>query len=500
MTMGCFKGEIKLKFNKWISVLATTVLATSLTITPVAKAENTKTIADESIYDLLVDRYFNGTDKNDLNVNAQDPSQFAGGDFNGILQKLSLIKDMGFTIVSLGPVFATEKYDGTLTTSYSEFEPHFGTAEEFTNLVTTLKQKNMRVMIDFPLTNVSENHEWTQDPEKVDWIVGTSNGLVRWDLKNQEVQQALINAIVEFVSTYPVGGVRLTNLDIADAQFLNDMISAIKEVDESIYIISDEESDANFDATYFNDTNEIFRSIYINVDQDSSEQLKYIEPFVNGETKPTQIMFDNINTDRFIMDVEAYPPTRLKVAIASTLLLPGLPVMQYGTEIAMNGAVGPESHQLYNFRTDEELVDFIENIQLLKNSSDTLRGGEFKLLKNENGLLAFMRSSEEEKWIVVINNTSKTKRIDIPKDLVGEGKEIQAMLDSEVVRVNNENVYPLALDREVVEIYQVIDERGINIPYLIALGFVYLIFISFIVALMRRSKRNRKNEDPQNSN
>ncbi|RKI98243.1 alpha-amlyase, partial [Butyricicoccus sp. 1XD8-22] len=169
----------------------------------------------------------------------------------------------------------------------------------------------------------------------------------------------------------------------------------------------------------------------------------------------------------------------------STLLLPGLPVMQYGTEIAMNGAVGPESHQLYNFRTDEELVDFIENIQMLKNSSDTLRGGEFKLLKNENGLLAFMRSSEDEKWIVVINNTSKTKRIDIPKDLVGEGKEIQAMLDSEVVRVNNENVYPLALDREVVEIYQVIDERGINIPYLIALGFVYLIFISFIVALMR---------------
>ncbi|RKJ30224.1 alpha-amlyase, partial [Butyricicoccus sp. 1XD8-22] len=160
-------------------------------------------------------------------------------------------------------------------------------------------QKNMRVMIDFPLTNVSENHEWTQDPEKVDWIVGTSNGLVRWDLKNQEVQQALINAIVEFVSTYHVGGVRLTNLDIADAQFLNDMISAIKEVDESIYIISDEESDANFDATYFNDTNEIFRSIYKNVDQDSSEQLKYIEPFVNGETKPTQIMFDNINTDRF---------------------------------------------------------------------------------------------------------------------------------------------------------------------------------------------------------
>jgi len=476
---------------KWITTIAATVLSASLTMTPIASAAETKTIADESIYDLLVDRYFNGTSKNDINANSLDPTQFTGGDFVGITQQLNTITKMGFTIVSLGSVFPTEKYDGSLVTSYTGFDPHFGSEEEFISLIDTLKNHKIKTMIDFPLSNLSENHEWTQDPEKASWIREISNGHVKWNLSNPEVQQALIEEVVDFVATYDLGGIRLTNLDDADTDFVNEIITAIKNENDDIYIISDEESAADFDATFFNDTYQTYRSIYKNVDQDSSQQLKNIEPFLNGNGKPTQLMFDNINTDRFVMDVEAHPPTRIKLAMASTLLLPGLPVMQYGTEIAMNGAVGPESHQIYNFKTDTELVDYIKNIQTLRNSSETLRSGDFQLIKNENGLLTFMRSSEDEKWIVVINNSGATQRIDIPTELVGEGKELQAMLETDVVRANNEGTYPIVLDREIVEIYQVIDARGINVAYIVALGFVYIIFIAFIIGIMVKARRNK---------
>lgn len=478
-----------MKFTKWICTIAATVLVATLTVTPMVSAVETKTIADESIYDLLVDRYFNGTSANDFDANSQDPTQFNGGDFVGIIQQLSQISKMGFTIISLGSIFPTEKYDGSLVTTYRGLEPRFGTEEEFVSLINTLKNNKMKTMIDFPLSNVSENHEWVKDSTKAHWILETNNGQVRWDLTNEDVQQALIEEIVQFVSTYDVGGVRLTNLDGASIDFLNELIEAIKEVDETLYVISNDESDANFDASYFDDTYQIYRSIYKNVDQDSSLQLVNLEPFINGEGKPTQLMFDHINSDRFVMDVEAHPPTRAKLAMASTLLLPGLPIMQYGTEIAMNGQVGPESHQIYNFKTDAELVDFIKNIQTLRNSSDTLRNGDFELITNDNGLLSFMRSSEDEKWIVVINNTGQTQRVDISSEMVGEGKELQAMLESEVVRVNDEGAYPIVLDREIVEIYQVIDERGINVTYVIALGIVYIIFIAFIIAIIKKSKR-----------
>lgn len=471
--------------------MAATVLAATLTVTPIVNAEETRTIADESIYDVLVDRYYNGTSANDIDADSTDPIKFNGGDFVGLTKQLSQISKMGFTIISLGSVFPTEKYDGSLVTSYSGFEPRFGTEEEFESLVNTINKNKIKTMIDFPLSYVSENHEWAQDSTKADWVLETTNGQVRWDLSNEEIQKALIDAIVQIVSTYDVGGIRLTNLDNADTNFVNEIIGAIKEVNADIYVISKEESDADLDATYHNDTFQIFRSIYKNVDQDSTQLFKNLEPFMNGDGKPTQIMLDHIQSDRFIMDVEAFPPTRAKLALATTLLLPGLPVMQYGTEIAMNGAAGPESHQAYHFKTEEELVDFVKNIQTLRNSSDTLRMGEFTLIENDNGLLTFMRSSDSEKWIVVINNTGKTQRIDVSEELVGEGKELQGMLESELVKVNKEGTFPIVLDREIVEIFQVIDERGINIPYLIALGFVYVIFIAFIIAIMRKAKRTK---------
>lgn len=120
----------------------------------------------------------------------------------------------------------------------------------------------------------------------------------------------------------------------------------------------------------------------------------YVAPDLNNKEVPVQLMIDSVNTNRFVYAVELFPPTRIKLAMASTLLLPGVPVMQYGTEIAMNGEVEPESHQIYNFLTDEELIKFIGNIQTLRNESNTLRAGEFKLIKNEKGLLAFQRSSD----------------------------------------------------------------------------------------------------------
>lgn len=488
-------------FKKWIGATAASILLAASFQTATIQAEETKTIADESIYDLLVDRYFNGTSANDVNVDTQDNTQFAGGDFTGLISRGENIQKMGFSIVSVGSIFATEKYDGSMVTSYSELEPHFGTADEFKKVIKYFNDKEMKVMVDFPLTNVSENHEWAKDAAKADWVAGTSNGVATFDLDNAEVQAALKEAIINFVSTYQVGGIRLTNLDGASTDFVNELIDGIKAIDSSIYVISNEESDAHFDASYYEETNKIYRNIFKNVDLDSSNLTKYVDPFMQKEAIPTQIMFDNLWTNRFTYDVfdeqHAHPPTRMKMAYAATLLLPGVPVIQYGSEIAMNGQVGPESHQYYNFKTDEELIDFINNLQKLRNESETLRSGDFEMLKNEDGFLVFKRESKEETWIVVINNTSETDRINISPELIGEDKEIRGMFESEIIRENKEGYYPIILDREMVEIYQVIDKRGINVSYIVALGIVYVLFTIFVITIIKRGRKRRAEQDAQ---
>ncbi|WP_339263861.1 alpha-amylase family glycosyl hydrolase [Solibacillus sp. FSL W7-1472] len=482
-------------FNKWFRTLAAGVLlSTSLSVAAVANAEEERTIADESIYDVLVDRFFNGTGKNDDDtVNTQDPMMFAGGDFNGLLKKIDYVANMGYTMLSIGSVFETEKYDGSMPTSYTMFDHRFGTAEEFKKMVEAYQKRDIKIMVDFPISNVSPNHELS---EKQGFAASENEGKIQWDLTNEEVQNELINSAVQFVSTYKLDGVRLTNIEQADTAFLNRFIEQLKAA--GAYTIANAESDANFDAKFYSDTASNFTNAFKNVDLNTTVLEPHIEEMLSGT--PVLSMTDTIWSDRFTLaatEEGMYPPTRSKISIASTLLLPGVPVVQYGSEIAMNGEAGVEAHQYYNFKTDSELADYVGKLQSLRNDSETLRNGEFKWLENEDGYLVFERKSDEETWIVVINNSSKTKRVHIPVAELGEGKEVRGMFNSEIIRENKDGNYAIILDREMVEVYQVIEARGINTSYIVALGLVVVLYTAFMIAIMKRGKKRRAENSAQ---
>ncbi|KYG91219.1 alpha-amlyase [[Bacillus] sp. KCTC 13219] len=486
-----------MKMMKWVSAMMVTILLIS-PFSAVSYAEEARTIADESIYDVLIDRYFNKTAENDINVDRQNATQFAGGDFAGLIEKLSTIKKMGFTIASIGTVFTTETYDGWTPTSYEKIEPHFGTEQELKDVIAAYNKEEISIMVDFPLSNVSAEHEWVKDSAKKDWIKSQQDGIVHWDLANVEVQAALQEALLQFAQSYNFGGIRLTNIGDANTAFLNSLIEALKAQNSAMYVISNEVSDANFDAKFASDATDLYREMFKNVDLSTTDFLKYVEPYLAGEQIAPQLMIDSLQTDRFVFDAteqKMFPPTRLKTALLPIMFLPGVFVMQYGTEIAMNGEAGEQAHQVYNFKTDEELVDFIGDLQSIRKKSTTMRHGDFNLVENDNGLIAFTRTSEEEQWLVISNNTSKTKHVVLTAQEIGEDKELRAVLSSEIVKQNKNGEYIVVLDREVSDVFQIIDKRGWNIPYLAALCIVYLLFIVFVIVFVKRGRKNRKLQD-----
>ncbi|MBK3494881.1 hypothetical protein JFL43_08405 [Viridibacillus sp. YIM B01967] len=487
---------------KWIStVVASALLATTMGFIPIAKAEKevTHDIKDESIYDLFVDRYFNSVVENDYNVDARDKNAFAGGDFGGIATKLTHIQDMGFTILSIGSIFSTETYDGSAVVDYREIERQFGTAKEFKSLLTEVHKGKMKLMIDFPLNNVSKNHVWATDKANADWYETTENGRINWNTNHPDVQKALINAATEFAKKYDIDGIRLTNLVDSDTTFLNDMITSLKNINKDLYVISTDKSDADFDMTVNNETVDIFQSIFKNVDLDSSKVEQPLAPMINGGAeKPVAVMLDNLNSSRFTFATAGenmYPPTRIKVAMAAMFTLPGVPVMTYGTEIAQNGEKAPDSHAVLDFKTKDDIVSYIGDVQSVRNKSETLRTGDFKLLENKNGFIVFERSSDEEQWIVVVNNTGSTQHIDLGKDIINGDKELRGLFENDIVRANDDGEYRLVVDREIVELYQVTEPKGLNISYMVTLGAVYVAFITFIVLILRKSRKNSKTKN-----
>nr|WP_255726564.1 alpha-amylase family glycosyl hydrolase [Sporosarcina sp. ACRSM] len=451
-------------------------------------AEGKRTIEDETIYDLLVDRFNNGSGENDIGIDSRDLTAFNGGDFNGVVDRLTHITDMGFTMVSLGPVFESESYDGKKVLDYAKLEPHFGTDEEFVKMIDALHAKDLAVITDFPLGGVSENHVWAH--EGLLKFTPDTDGTIDWEASDATTQQALREALVTFMETYALDGIRLTEIDAYDSAFLNDLIEAVKTVNPDAYVITNEMSDANFDASPDFDKMNALRSSFVRYDADTSS----LSLFTN-DSRGQLIQFDELTGPRYTYDiVEArmFPPTRWKVAAAALLSLPGIPIMPYGTEIAVNGEASPENHQLMNFKTDPELKDHISDLNTLRNQSEAFRNGDFEMLHNENGFTVYKLSSAEETWIVALNNTTETASLEIPIDVIGENKLLRGVLDGDLVREGKDGVFRIVLERELAEIYFVDEDKGFNTPYLIASIMVYVLFFGFLFLIFRKAKQAKK--------
>lgn len=449
-----------------------------------AKAE--RTLKDESIYDLLVDRFNNGDGRNDADSDAQDPSVFNGGDFVGVALRLQHILDMGFTSVSIGSVFETATYDGREVLDYTKFEKHFGTEDDFTSMLDELHDQDIHVIADFPLAGVSKDHVWAN---KLPHTQGEGN-TIDWQADDADVQRVLEETMVDFVTKYDLDGIRLTRTEGYSTEVLDGFIGALKKAAPDLYVLSDEETSAAVDAQPNDDSMAALRESFVRIDPDSSPINQF-----EASSPNDLIQFDKLTGPRFTYDIveqRMFPPTRWKVAITALFTLPGIPVMPYGTEIAVNGKEAPESHPLFNFKTDMELKDLIGDMNKLRNQSKTIRTGDFKMLHNKDGYMVYKIYDEDETWIIAINNTGETQSYTLEPDEIGSKKRLRGVLDSDQIVETDDDKYHVVIDREMAEIYLVNEDKGYNIPYLIASAMVYILFLSFLWLVWRKGRKARQ--------
>src|SRR5512132_595297 len=88
---------------------------------------------DETIYQLLVDRFADGDVGNNFRVNTAAPGKWHGGDWKGVEDKLDYIESLGVTTLWISPVVKNvdtdagfDGYHGYWAQDLNEANPHFG--------------------------------------------------------------------------------------------------------------------------------------------------------------------------------------------------------------------------------------------------------------------------------------------------------------------------------------------------------------------------------------
>jgi glycosidase len=149
---------------------------------------------DDVIYLIMPDRFANGDPANDdppLSKGLYDRAKiryYHGGDFEGIIQHLSYLKDLGVTALWLTPVYDNanrlnhrEVYDNQAITDYHGYgavdfyrvEEHFGTLDKFRELVDKAHALGIKVIQDQVANHTGPYHPWVEDPPTETWFNGT---------------------------------------------------------------------------------------------------------------------------------------------------------------------------------------------------------------------------------------------------------------------------------------------------------------------------------------
>jgi maltose alpha-D-glucosyltransferase/alpha-amylase len=85
------------------------------------------------------------------------------GDFNGLIQKLDYLKDLGINTLWLLPFYPSPlKDDGYDIASYNAVNPSYGTINDFKNFMKEAHKRDLRVITELVINHTSDQHPWFQ--------------------------------------------------------------------------------------------------------------------------------------------------------------------------------------------------------------------------------------------------------------------------------------------------------------------------------------------------
>lgn len=114
----------------------------------------------------------------------------------------------------------------------------------------------------------------------------------------------------------------------------------------------------------------------------------------------------------------------LKEAVVIQMTWPGAPTLYYGDEAGVCGFTDPDNRRTYPWgNEDQELIRFHRDMIRIHKENPALRTGSVKFLRGEKDILCYGRFNREQQFVVIINNDSYSRTIDLTVNAAGVPKE-----------------------------------------------------------------------------
>ena len=107
-------------------------------------------------------------------------------------------------------------------------------------------------------------------------------------------------------------------------------------------------------------------------------------------------------------------PAVFREAIVMQMTWPGAPTIYYGDEVGLCGFTDPDNRRTYPWgREDMDLLEFHKEMIQIHKSYDVFRTGSLKFIYGEYNLIAYARFTSEEQAVIVVNNNTADKDVEL---------------------------------------------------------------------------------------
>ncbi|KZT05143.1 glycoside hydrolase family 13 protein [Laetiporus sulphureus 93-53] len=383
------------------------VLASVLLVVP-ALAASADEWRSRSIYQLVTDRF--ATTDGDWPACDTEDRVYCGGTWQGIINKLDYIQNMGFDAIWISPIVANlegntgdgESYHGYWTVDQNSLNYHFGSEGDLLALSSALHDRGMYLMLDVvvnhmgadtlppdyslfsPFNSSSDFHTfcWITDYNNQTnveqcWLGDDNVPLADMDTEADNVIEFFYNWITRLVNDYGADGVRIDTVKHIRKTFWPEFATAagaftVGEIfDGSVDYVAPytEVVDAVLDYPTYYQLTYAFQSTsgsisnLVDVVQSAQSSYKNGEfmagSFLENQDNPR---FQSLTTDQSLV----------KNAMAWPFIQDGVPILYYGQEQGYTGGNDPYNREalwLSGYVEDKPLVKHVRTLNAARKAA-----------------------------------------------------------------------------------------------------------------------------------